>query len=131
MVDGCSKSADVGAGCEDSRMDERWAIAPEDGGGATLVALHPDGQPAGEIGHEGRLGEPRSAAAAWARLSGAPVPPDPPMRAVVPGEQSSLFEIPAEPIAFEALLRVYADQLRRHDLAEHPDRMRLLTASES
>ena len=47
------------------------------------------------------------------------------------GEQSSLFEIQEEPIAFEALLRVYADQLRRHQLAEHPDRMRLLTASES
>ncbi|RZT11842.1 DNA polymerase-1 [Kribbella sp. VKM Ac-2569] len=164
-------------------MDERWLIAAEEGGGAMLVALHPDGQPAGEIlrepdlvaavasrpqvtrwvwrssseiyprllaagvrvercydienteglllGHEGRLGEPRSAAAAWARLSGRPVPPDPPLRAVVPGEQSSLFEIAVEPIPFEALLRVYADQLRRHDLAEYPDRMRLLTASES
>src|SRR4051795_4682642 len=163
-------------------MDERWAIAPEDGGGATLVALHPDGQPAGEIrhepdlvaavasrpyvtrwvwrssaeiyprllhagvrvdrcydienneglllGHEGRLGEPRSAAAAWARLSGKPVPPDPPLRAVVPGEQSSLLENQGEPVGFEALLRVYADQLRRHGDAEHPDRMRLLTASE-
>ncbi|WP_329478515.1 bifunctional 3'-5' exonuclease/DNA polymerase [Kribbella sp. NBC_01484] len=164
-------------------MDERWAIAPEEGGGAILVALHPDGQPAGEVvrepdlatavaarpqvtrwvwrssaeiyprllasgvrvercydienseglllGHEGRLGEPRSAAAAWARLSGQPVPPDPPLRGVVPGEQSSLFEIAAEPVAFDALLRVYADQLRRHGLTEHPDRMRLLTASES
>ncbi len=164
-------------------MDERWLIAPEEGGGAMLVALHPDGQPAGEVlrepdlvaavasrpqvarwvwrssgeiyprllaagvrvercydienteglllGHEGRLGEPRSAAAAWARLSGRPVPADPPLRAVVPGEQSSLFEISVEPIPFEALLRVYADQLRRHDLAEYPDRMRLLTASES
>src|SRR4051812_3597462 len=164
-------------------MDERWAIAPGEGGGATLVALHPDGQPAGEIvrepdlstavasrpyvtrwvwrssaeiyprllqagvrvdrcydienteglllGHEGRLGEPRSAAAAWARLTGAPVPPDPPLRAVVPGEQSSLFEVTAEPVPFDALLREYADQLRRHQLTEHPDRMRLLTASES
>ena len=164
-------------------MDERWAIAPEEGGGAILVALHPDGQPAGEVvhepdlatavasrpqvtrwvwrssaeiyprllasgvrvercydienseglllGHEGRLGEPRSTAAAWARLSGQPVPPDPPLRGVVPGEQSSLFEIAAEPVAFDALLRVYADQLRRHGLTEHPDRMRLLTASES
>ncbi|MET7280168.1 bifunctional 3'-5' exonuclease/DNA polymerase [Kribbella sp. NPDC005582] len=164
-------------------MDERWAIAPEEGGGAVLVALHLDGQPAGPVlhepdlaaavgsrpqvtrwvwrasaeiyprllasgvrvercydienseglllGHAGRLGEPRSAAAAWARLSGAPVPPDPPLRSVVPGEQSSLFEIQEEPIAFEALLRVYADQLRRHGECEHPDRMRLLTASES
>ncbi|MFI5733305.1 bifunctional 3'-5' exonuclease/DNA polymerase [Kribbella sp. NPDC051587] len=164
-------------------MDERWAIAAEEGGGAVLVALHPDGQPAGPIlhepdlaaavgsrpevtrwvwrasaeiyprllasgvrvercydienseglllGHAGRLGEPRSAAAAWARMTGAPVPPDPPLRAVVPGEQSSLFEIQEEPIAFEALLRVYADQLRRHGETEHPERMRLLTASES
>src|SRR5439155_11471117 len=30
------------------------------------------------LGHEGRWGEPRSLAAAWARRSGAPVPPDPP-----------------------------------------------------
>ena len=164
-------------------MDERWAIAPAEGGGAILVALHPDGQPAGEVvhepdlaaavasrpqvtrwvwrssaeiyprllasgvrvercydienseglllGHEGRLGEPRSAAAAWARLSGQPVPPDPPLRGVVPGEQSSLFEIQEEPVAIEALLRVYADQLRRHGLTGYPDRMRLLTASES
>jgi DNA polymerase-1 len=53
------------------------------------------------------------------------------LRAVVPGEQSSLFDIAVEPVPFEALLRVYADQLHRHGLAEHPDRMRLLTASES
>ena len=164
-------------------MDERWAVAPVEGGGAMLVALHPDGRPAGEIrhepdlaaavgsrpqvtrwvwrstpeiyprllaagvrvercydiecaevlllGHEGRLGEPRSAAAAWARLTNAPVPPDPPLRAADPGEQTSLFEIEAEPVSFEALLGVYADQLRRHQEAEHPDRMRLLTASES
>ncbi|WP_132155684.1 bifunctional 3'-5' exonuclease/DNA polymerase [Kribbella antiqua] len=164
-------------------MDERWAIAPEEGGGAVLVALRPDGRPAGSVlhepdlaaavasrpqvtrwvwrstaeiyprllangvrvercydienseglllGHEGRLGEPRSAAAAWARLNGQPVPPDPPLRAVVPGEQSSLFEIQAEPVPFEGLLQVYADQLQRHGDTEHPDRMRLLTASES
>ena len=164
-------------------MDERWAIAPAEGGGALLVALHPDGRPAGPVlrepelaaavgsrphvtrwvwrstpeiyprllaagvrvercydvecaevlllGHEGRLGEPRSAAAAWARLSGKPVPADPPLRSATPGEQSSLFEIQEEPLTFEALLRVYADQLRRHQLAEYPERMRLLTASES
>jgi DNA polymerase-1 len=164
-------------------VDERWAIAPDERGGAVLVALRPDGEPAGQVlrepdlvaavasrpqvtrwvwrssadlyprllaagvrvercydienteglllGHEGRLGEPRSAAAAWARLSGGPVPPDPPLRAVAPGEQSSLFEIAAEPVPFDALLKVYADQVRRHALTEHPDRMRLLTASES
>ncbi|MEU8223276.1 bifunctional 3'-5' exonuclease/DNA polymerase [Kribbella sp. NPDC048915] len=164
-------------------MDVRWLIAPEEGGGASLAPLRPDGRPAGDVlhepdlvasvasrpqvtrwvwrssseiyprllaagvrvercydienteglllGHEGRLGEPRSAAAAWARLAGRPVPADPPLRAAVPGEQSSLFEIAAEPVPFEALLQVYADQLRRHDLAEYPDRIRLLTASES
>lgn len=36
-------------------MDERWAIAPVEGGGALLVALHPDGQPAGEIQREADL----------------------------------------------------------------------------
>lgn len=92
------------------------------------------------LGHEGRLGEPRSAAAAWARLRGAPVPPDPPPRAAVPGAQDSLFEdfeealfasSSATALPFEGLLEVYAEQLRRHGAAEHPGRMRLLTAAES
>ncbi|WP_455353719.1 bifunctional 3'-5' exonuclease/DNA polymerase [Streptomyces sp. SYSU K217416] len=83
------------------------------------------------LGHEGRLGEPRSAAAASARLRHAPVPPDPPQRSAAPGSQSSLFEPPPVHVPFDALLEVYADQQRRHDAAEHPDRMRLLTAAES
>ncbi|MEU9013853.1 bifunctional 3'-5' exonuclease/DNA polymerase [Streptomyces sp. NPDC048479] len=83
------------------------------------------------LGHEGRLGEPRSAAAAWARLRNAPVPPDPPQRAAEPGSQSSLFEPQPVSVPLEALLEVYADQQRRHDAAEHPGRMRLLTACES
>ncbi|GGU30030.1 DNA polymerase I [Streptomyces lavendofoliae] len=86
------------------------------------------------LGHEGRLGEPRSAAAAWARLHDRPVPPDPPPRAAEPGAhaQSSLFDPqPALDLPFEALLEVYADQHRRHAAAEHPGRMRLLTAAES
>ncbi|MGW2562622.1 bifunctional 3'-5' exonuclease/DNA polymerase [Streptomyces sp. NPDC001514] len=83
------------------------------------------------LGHEGRLGEPRSAAAAWARLRGAPVPPDPPQRAAEPGSQSSLFEPQPVTIPFEGLLEVYAEQQRRHEAAEHPGRMRLLTAAES
>ncbi|MFE2017525.1 bifunctional 3'-5' exonuclease/DNA polymerase [Streptomyces sp. NPDC059499] len=84
------------------------------------------------LGHEGRLGEPRSAAAAWARLRHAAVPPDPPARSAEPGSQSSLFEPQSgTDVPFEALLQVYAEQLRRHDATEHPDRMRLLTASES
>jgi DNA polymerase-1 len=83
------------------------------------------------LGHEGRLGEPRSAAAAWARLRNAPVPPDPPARAAEPGSQSSLFEPQPVAMPLEALLEVYADQQRRHLAAEHPGRMRLLTAAES
>lgn len=84
------------------------------------------------LGHEGRLGEPRSAAAAWARLRNAPVPPDPPARSAEPGSQSSLFEPHAGAgIPFAGLLDVYAEQQRRHLAAEHPGRMRLLTASES
>ncbi|MFF3689909.1 bifunctional 3'-5' exonuclease/DNA polymerase [Streptomyces sp. NPDC002187] len=83
------------------------------------------------LGHEGRLGEPRSAAAAFARLHHAPVPPDPPQRAAEPGSQSSLFEPQPVAVPLAALLEVYADQQRRHDAAEHPARMRLLTAAES
>ncbi|MDQ0992222.1 bifunctional 3'-5' exonuclease/DNA polymerase [Streptomyces sp. V3I7] len=83
------------------------------------------------LGHEGRYGEPRSAAAALARLRGAPVPPDPPQRAAEPGAQSSLFEPQGVHLPLEDLAAVHAEQQRRHDQAEHPDRMRLLTAAES
>ncbi|ANW19660.1 bifunctional 3'-5' exonuclease/DNA polymerase [Streptomyces clavuligerus] len=83
------------------------------------------------LGHEGRLGEPRSAAAALARLRGGPVPPDPPPRTAEPGAQSSLFEPQPAPLSLESLLEVYAEQQRRHDATAHPGRMRLLTAAES
>ncbi|MFD3654404.1 bifunctional 3'-5' exonuclease/DNA polymerase [Streptomyces sp. NPDC058620] len=84
------------------------------------------------LGHEGRLGEPRSAAAAFARLHHTAVPPDPPPRSAEPGSQSSLFEPRSgTDVPFDALLAVYAEQMRRHDAAAHPGRMRLLTASES
>ncbi|MEU8649266.1 bifunctional 3'-5' exonuclease/DNA polymerase [Streptomyces sp. NPDC048737] len=83
------------------------------------------------LGHEGRHGEPRSAAAALARLRGGPVPPDPPQRAAEPGAQSPLFEPQATVLPLADLLAVYADQQRRHDRAEHPERIRLLTAAES
>ncbi|MFD9600009.1 bifunctional 3'-5' exonuclease/DNA polymerase [Streptomyces sp. NPDC057908] len=84
------------------------------------------------LAHEGRLGEPRSAAAAHARLRNAPVPPDPPPRSAEPGSQSSLFEPQSgTDLPFDDLLQVYADQLRRHDATAHPGRMRLLTAAES
>ncbi|MDN3262553.1 bifunctional 3'-5' exonuclease/DNA polymerase [Streptomyces sp. CSDS2] len=83
------------------------------------------------LGHEGRYGEPRSAAAALARLRGGPVPPDPPQRAAEPGAQSPLFEPTGAPLPLPDLLAVYAEQQRRHQKAAHPDRMRLLTAAES
>ncbi|MGW3647953.1 bifunctional 3'-5' exonuclease/DNA polymerase [Streptomyces sp. NPDC000878] len=83
------------------------------------------------LGHEGRLGEPRSAAAALGRLRGGPVPPDPPQRAAEPGAQSPLFEPQSVRLPLADLLEVYADQQRRHDATAHPDRMRLLTAAES
>ncbi|MFI5678535.1 bifunctional 3'-5' exonuclease/DNA polymerase [Streptomyces cellulosae] len=83
------------------------------------------------LGHEGRYGEPRSAAAALARLRGGPVPPDPPQRSAEPGSQSPLFEPQAVHVPLADLVEVYADQQRRHDATAHPDRMRLLTAAES
>ncbi|MFI9548268.1 bifunctional 3'-5' exonuclease/DNA polymerase [Streptomyces sp. NPDC052016] len=83
------------------------------------------------LGHEGRYGEPRSAAAALARLRGGPVPPDPPQRSAAPGAQSSLFEPEDTGLPLADLVSVYAEQQRRHERAEHPDRMRLLTAAES
>ncbi|MFB6787216.1 bifunctional 3'-5' exonuclease/DNA polymerase [Streptomyces olivaceus] len=83
------------------------------------------------LGHEGRYGEPRSAAAALARLRDGPVPPDPPQRSAEPGAQSSLFEPRAVHLPLPDLLAVYAEQQRRHGLSAHPDRMRLLTAAES
>ncbi|MFB7466905.1 bifunctional 3'-5' exonuclease/DNA polymerase [Streptomyces sp. NPDC056224] len=83
------------------------------------------------LGHEGRSGEPRSAAAAWARLNNAPVPPDPPQRAAVPGTQDSLFDPQPAPVPLDALLALHADQAGRLDATAHPDRMRLLTAAES
>jgi len=83
------------------------------------------------LGHEGRSGEPRSAAAALARLRGGPVPPDPPQRSAEPGAQSSLFEPRATHVPLSDLVEVYAEQQRRHDTTAHPDRMRLLTAAES
>ncbi|GAA2538113.1 bifunctional 3'-5' exonuclease/DNA polymerase [Streptomyces fimbriatus] len=83
------------------------------------------------LGHEGRYGEPRSAAAALARLRGGPVPPDPPQRPAEPGAQSPLFEPAGVPLPLADLLAVYAEQQRRTCATAHPDRMRLLTAAES
>ncbi|MFC9896435.1 bifunctional 3'-5' exonuclease/DNA polymerase [Nocardia sp. NPDC127579] len=87
------------------------------------------------IGHlEGQAGQPRSLAAAWARLHRRPVPPDAPARAAE--TQPSLFDSGPAPLPhgvdeFTALLAVYADQVARTATTRHPERMRLLLAAES
>jgi DNA polymerase I len=89
------------------------------------------------LGHAGRWGEPRSAAAAWARLTGAAVPPDPPPRQPDPPghSQGALFDTGPAPaaagVSLDQLVRVYADQHRRCAGAEHPGRFRMLVAAES
>jgi DNA polymerase-1 len=84
------------------------------------------------LGHEGRSGEPRNAAAALARLRGGPVPPDPPARSADPAAQDPLFDA-AGPVdvPLPDLLAVYAQQRRRLAATAHPDRMALLLAAES
>lgn len=86
------------------------------------------------LGYAGRWGEPRGLAAAWARLRGEPVPPDPPPRPLTPpgDAQGTLFEPPpAAAGSLDALVAVYADQRARIDATEHPGRFRLLVAAES
>ena len=91
------------------------------------------------LGHAGRWGEPRALPAAWARLTGRPVPPDPsPRQADPPGlSQGALFETgPALSAAagsdsLRELIAVYADQHGRCATTEHPGRFRLLVAAES
>ncbi len=87
------------------------------------------------LGYAGRWGEPRSLAAAWARLTGAPVPADPPPRAAAPpgAGQAALFDaVPGPPgPGITALTRVYADQLARIAATGQPGRFRLLVAAES
>ena len=74
------------------------------------------------LNHAGRYGEPRSLRAAFARLSGRPVPDD-----VVPGDgPPTLFdERPADDI--DTVVAVHADQQRRAAAAG----LRLLLAAES
>ncbi|MGH3389122.1 MAG: bifunctional 3'-5' exonuclease/DNA polymerase, partial [Actinomadura sp.] len=81
------------------------------------------------LAHQGRYGEPRSVRAAWARLTGAPVPAD---TVAAGGGQPTLFgddETVADDLA--AIIAVHADQLRRIAATEHPGRLRLLAAAES
>ncbi|MFL6057010.1 MAG: bifunctional 3'-5' exonuclease/DNA polymerase [Actinoallomurus sp.] len=74
------------------------------------------------LGHAGRFGEPRSVAAALARLRGRPVPDDP----VLGDDLPTLFdEGPSDDI--EAIVAVHAEQQRR--VAETG--LRMLVAAES
>ncbi len=93
------------------------------------------------LGREGRVGEPASLAAAWARLRGQPVPaargPDSAGLAGRGGAgQTALFE-PADPVfpdaraVLAALIAVHAAQLGRIAADEHPGRFGLLAAAES
>ncbi|MBL1068029.1 bifunctional 3'-5' exonuclease/DNA polymerase [Streptomyces sp. 7-21] len=87
------------------------------------------------LGYEGRHGQPRSLAAAWARLRGLPVPEDPPP-AAADSVQPSLFEAGPAPLPADAdpllvLREVYAAQLARTAAAARPERLRLLLAAES
>lgn len=82
------------------------------------------------LGHAGRFGEPRSAAAALARIRGTAVPRTPATRRD-PRLPVLLFEPQPVHVPLADLIEVYADQQRRHDATAHPGRMRLLTATES
>ncbi len=91
------------------------------------------------LGAEGRWGEPRSLPSAFARATGAEIPPDPPERpAVASGDvQEALFEpegttgTPAGFDSLEAVLAVYRAQLKRIAAVPAPGRFRLLAAAES
>lgn len=86
------------------------------------------------LGYDGRWGQPRSMAAAWARLTGNQVPadPEPAARDAPP----SLFEpdrsgLPAEVDPLEAARLVFADQQRRIAATADPGKFRLLVAADS
>ncbi|WP_051798005.1 bifunctional 3'-5' exonuclease/DNA polymerase [Catenuloplanes japonicus] len=90
------------------------------------------------LGHAGRWGEPRALPAAWARLTGGPVPRDPPPRQAEPpgGSQPVLFDTAPSPVAagadpLTAVTEVYADQVARIAATAHPGRFRMLVAAES
>ncbi|WP_279579279.1 DNA polymerase [Fodinicola feengrottensis] len=86
------------------------------------------------LGYDGRWGQPRAVAAAWARLTGHPVPADPePAQRDAP---ASLFEpdrtgLPPEVDPLEAARLVFADQQRRIAALPEPGKFRLLVAADS
>jgi DNA polymerase-1 len=88
------------------------------------------------LAYDGRWGESRALGAAWARLSGLPVPDDPGPPARHTHAQQSLFEdapavLPGGALPIDAAVAVHADQLRRLAALPTPESMRLLVAAES
>jgi hypothetical protein len=93
------------------------------------------------LGRAGRIGEPATLAAAWARLRGEPVPAGRLVDSAGPAAragaaQAALFE-PADPAfpdaqsVLTALAAVHAGQLKQIAADEHPARFSLLAAVES
>jgi hypothetical protein len=85
------------------------------------------------LGREGRHGEVASLGAAWARMRGERVPRQ---VAASAGAQQTLFDaaesgVPEGDAGLDALVAVYADQMRRIEAAEGAGRLRLLAAAES
>jgi DNA polymerase-1 len=86
------------------------------------------------LGYAGRWGEPRGLPAAWARLTGGPIPDDPPPRpAIAPGDgQGTLFDSATGPdLGLDAVLGVHRNQQVRIEETADPARFRLLVAAES
>lgn len=88
------------------------------------------------LGREERPGESASLGAAWARLTGAAIPPERAAKPVLAAGQEALFQ-PADPVfpgpaaELEAITAVHADQSVRVAADEHPGLFALLAAAES
>jgi DNA polymerase-1 len=85
------------------------------------------------LGREGRLGEAATLAGAWARMHGERAPRS---AVVSPGAQQTLFDtaepgVPEGDAGLDALIDVYADQMKRIEASEGAGRLRLLAAAES
>ncbi len=84
------------------------------------------------LGHAGRYGEPRSVRAAWARLRGDPVPPDPPPPRAEPA-QASLFgdDAPGAPDLADDIEQVVAVHAAQQRAIAPLEGFALLAAAES